>query len=52
MKHSNEGHEVRAALGKFDRNDSNERLWQMFTNVKIREKKIENLKNLKCCLEL
>ena len=42
--HSNEGPNV--ALGKFDSSGSNERLWQMFTNAKVRKQKSEDLKNL------
>ena len=52
MSHSNEGPGLSPALGKFDSSDSNERFWQLFTNVKIRKQKIGDLKNLKCCLEL
>ena len=43
-RHSNEGPNV--ALGKFDSSGSNERLWQMFTNAKVRKQKSEDLKNL------
>ena len=52
VSHSNEEPGVGAAFGKFDSCDSNERFWQMFTNVKIRKQKFEDLKNRKCCLEL
>ena len=52
MSHSNEGHGVAVALGKFYSSDSNEKFWQMSSNVKIRKQKFEDLKNLKCCLEL
>ena len=52
VSYSNEGSEVGAHLGKFDISDSNERFWQRFRNVKIRKQKSEDLKNLKCCLEL
>ena len=51
MSHLNEGPGVDAALIKSESSDSNKRLWQMFTNVKIR-KKIEDMKNLKCYLGL
>ena len=34
---------VRAALGKFDSSDSNERFWQMFTIVKIKKQRILNV---------
>ena len=47
VSHSTEGLEVGAAFGKFDSNDSNERFWQVFTNVKIRETKIWGLEELK-----
>ena len=47
MSHSNEGAGVGAALGKFDSSDSNERFWQIITNVKIGKQKFEDLKNLK-----
>ena len=43
---------VRAAVGKFDSSDSNERFSQMFTIVKIKNQKFEDMKNLKYCLEL
>ena len=52
VSHSNEGPRVVAAFGKFNSSDSNERFWQMFTNIKIRKQKFEDLENLKCCLEL
>ena len=52
MSHSNEGPGVGEALGKSENSDSNERFWQMLTNVKIRKQKFEDLKNLKCCLKL
>ena len=52
MSHSNEGSGLGAAIGKIDSSDSNERFGQMFTNIKIRKQKFEDLKNLKCCLEL
>ena len=52
MSNSNEGPGLGAALEKIDSSDSNERFWQMFTNVKVRKQKCEDLKNLKCCLEL
>ena len=52
VSHSNEGPGVGTALRKFNSSDSNERFWQMFTNVEIRKQKFEDLKNLKCCLEL
>ena len=52
MSHSNEGPGVGAALGKFDSSDTNEKFWQILTNVKITKQKFEDLKNLKCCLEL
>ena len=47
MSHSNEGAGVGAALGKFGSSDSNERFWQIITNVKIGKQKFEDLKNLK-----
>ena len=50
VSHSNEGPGVGAALGKLNSSDSNERFWQMFTNVEIRKQKLEDLKSLKCCL--
>ena len=52
VSHSNEGPGVGAALGKFDSSDTNEKFWQILTNVKITKQKFEDLKNLKCCLEL
>ena len=47
VSHSAEGSVVGAALGKFDSSDSNERFWQIFTNVKITKTKIWRLKELK-----
>ena len=44
MSHSNEGPGAGAAIGKFDSSDSNEGFWQMFTNVKIRKQKCEDLR--------
>ena len=52
VSHSNEGNGAGATLGKFNNRDSNEWFCQMFTNVKIRKQKFQDLKNLKCCLEL
>ena len=52
MIHSNERPEIGESLGKFERSDSNERFWQMFTNMKIRKQKFDDLKNLKLCSEL
>ena len=52
MSHSNEGPGVGAALEKFDSSDSYKRFWQMLTILKIRKEKFEDLKNLKCCLEM
>ena len=40
------------ALEKIDSSDSNERFWQMLPNVEIWKQKFEDLKNLKCYLEL
>ena len=37
---------VGAAFGKFDISDSNERLWQIFTNVKIKKTKICGLEEV------
>ena len=37
MSHPNEEPGMGATLEKFDSSDSNERLWQTFTNAKIRE---------------
>ena len=52
MSHSNERPGVGESPGKFESSDSNERFWQMFTNMKIRKQKFDDLKNLKCCSEL
>ena len=41
-----------ASTDTFESRDSNERFWQIFTKVKIKKKKYEDLKYLKCCLDL
>ena len=50
VSHPNEEHGMGATLGKFDSSDSNERLWQTFTNAKIREKMLFRVveENFKC----
>ena len=52
MIHSNERPEIGESLGKFERSDSNERFWQMFTNMKIRKQKFDDLKNFKWLLSV
>ena len=52
MSHSIEEPGVAAALGKFDSSDSNERFWQIFTNVKIRKTNIWGLEELKIFIKL
>ena len=52
MSHSTERPGLGAALGKFDSSDSNEKFWQLFTNVKIRETKIRRLEELKILLRV
>ena len=47
MSHSTEMPGVGAAFGKFDISDSNERFWQIFTNVKIRKTKICGLEEVR-----
>ena len=47
MSHSIEGPGVGAALGKYDSSDSNERFWQMFTNIKIKKTTIWGIEELK-----
>ena len=51
MIHSNERPKIGESLGKFESSDLNKRFWQMFTNMKIRKQKLDDLKNLKCCSE-
>ena len=50
MSHSTEGPGLGAALGEFDSGDSNERFWQMLTNVKIRKIKVWGFEELKILL--
>ena len=52
MSHLTEGPGLGAALGKFDGSNSNERFWQMFTNVKIRKAKVWGLEELKMMLKV
>ena len=49
MSHSTEGPRVGAALGKFDSSGLNERFWQ---TQRLEKQKFEDLKNLKCSLDL
>ena len=46
MSHSTEGPGLGATLAKFDKSESNEWFWQMYTNVKIRKTKIWGLQEL------
>ena len=48
MSHSTEGLGV-AALGKFDSSGLNKRFWQ---TQRLEKQKFEDLKNLKCSLDL